>query len=205
MENTRASIIYQALRLFSDRGYEGVSMRDIASAVGIKAASIYNHFKSKEDIFHSIFDEMTKRYEQMAVQMQIPLGEMDTVAEKYINVTEETLVTISKSMFLYFLKDDFASKFRRMLTIEQFRSTQAAEVFQSFFVDGVIHYQQTLFDIMIKQGGFIECDPYIMALHFYSPIFLLLSKYDRLPCKEDEALVALEKHVKQFSAVYKRF
>lgn len=205
MENTRASIIYQALSLFSDRGYEGVSMRDIASAVGIKAASIYNHFKSKEDIFHSIFDEMTKRFELMAAQMQIPLGEMDTVAEKYINVTEETLVTISKSMFLYFLKDDFASKFRRMLTIEQFRSTHAAEVFQSFFVDGVIHYQQALFDSMIKKGGFIECDPSIMALHFYSPIFLLLSKYDQLPCKENEALDALEKHVKQFSAVYKRF
>lgn len=203
VENTKASIIYQALKLFSDRGYEGVSMRDIASAVGIKAASIYNHFKNKEDIFHSIFGEMTKRYAQMAVQMQVPHGEVDTIAEKYMEVTEETLVMLSKKMFLYFLKDDFASKFRRMLTIEQFRSTQASEAFQSFFVDGVINYQQTLFDNMIKKGGFIECDPYAMALHFYSPIFLLLSKYDRMPCKEDEALDVLEQHVRQFSAVYK--
>lgn len=203
VENTKALIIYQALSSFSDRGYEGVSMRDIASAVGIKAASIYNHFKSKEDIFHSIFGEMTKRYAQMAVQMQVPQGEMDTVAEKYMEVTEETLVMLSKKMFLYFLKDDFASKFRRMLTIEQFRSTQASEAFQSFFVDGVINYQQTLFDNIIKKGGFMECDPYVMALHFYSPIFLLLSKYDRMPYKEDEALDVLEKHVRQFSAVYK--
>ena len=36
MENTKDIILYQALTLFSDRGYEGVSMRDIASKVGIK-------------------------------------------------------------------------------------------------------------------------------------------------------------------------
>jgi len=204
MESTKETILYQALTLFSDRGYEGVSMRDIASAVGIKAASLYNHFKSKEDIFNSIIDEMTKRYEEAALKMQVPNGDMNAVAEKYMHVSEETLVAIAKNMFRYFLKDDFASKFRRMLTVEQFRSTQAGDVFQNFFVDGAISFQKTLFDNMIKQGGFIECDPYVMALHFYSPIFLLLSKYDRLPDKEDEALDTLTKHVKQFSAVYSK-
>lgn len=205
MENTKETIIYQALNLFSDRGYEGVSMRDIASAVGIKAASLYNHFKNKEDIFNSIIDEMSKRYEETVLKMQMPHGEMNMVVEKYMHVTEEKLVMISKNMFLYFLKDDFASKFRRMLTIEQFRSTQAGVVFQNFFVDGVINFEKALFDNMIKKGGFIDCDPYVMALHFYSPIFLLLSKYDRLSYKEDEALDALSKHVKQFSAIYKRY
>lgn len=204
MENTKENIIYQALTLFSDRGYEGVSMRDIARAVGIKAASIYNHFKSKEDIFNSILDEMSKRYEEAVSKMQVPHGDMNVVAEEYMHVTEETLVMITKNMFLYFLKDDFASKFRRMLTIEQFRSTQAREAFQNFFIDGAINFEKTLFDNMIKHGAFIECDPYVMALHFYSPMFLLLSKYDRQPDKEDEVLDTLVKLVKQFSAVYNR-
>lgn len=202
MENTKETIMYQALTLFSDRGYEGVSMRDIASAVGIKAASLYNHFKNKEDIFKSIIDEMSKRYEDAVLEMQVPHGDMNELVEQYMNVTEESLVTIANSLFLYFLKDDFASKFRRMLTIEQFRCTQAGDVFQNFFIDGAINFQNTLFDNMIKQGGFIQCDPYVMALHFYSPIFLLLSKYDRLPDKEDEAIYILVKHVKQFSAIY---
>lgn len=204
MENTKENIIYQALTLFSDRGYEGVSMRDIASSVGIKASSLYNHFKSKEDIFSSIIDEMSKSYEEAAMKMQVPHGDMNMVIETYMHVTEETLVAVAKSLFLYFMKDDFASKFRRMLIIEQFRSTQAGDVFQKFFIDGAINFENTLFDNMIKQGAFIECDPYVMALHFYSPIFLLLSKYDRQPDKEEEALDILEKHVKQFSAVYKR-
>ena len=42
-----------------------------------------------------------------------------------------------------------------------------------------------------------------MALHFYSPIFLLLNKYDHLPVKEDEAVNILENHIKQFSSIYK--
>lgn len=205
MENTKETIIYQSLTLFSDRGYEGVSMRDIASAVGIKAASLYNHFKSKEDIFNSIIDDMSRQYEETVFKMQIPHGDMNKVTEKYMQVTEETLVTIAKNLFLYFLKDDFASKFRKMLTIEQFRSTLTGDVFRKFFIDGAIDFQKTLFENMIKQGEFIECDPNVMALHFYSPIFLLLSKYDRLLDKEDEALDILAKHVKQFSAVYKRY
>jgi TetR/AcrR family transcriptional regulator, biofilm operon repressor len=203
LENTKETILYQALTLFSDRGYEGVSMRDIAGAVGIKAASLYNHFKNKEDIFSCIIDEMSKRYEDAVLKMKVPHGDMAVVVEQYMNVTEKTLVTISKGIFLYFLKDDFASKFRRMLTIEQYRSTQAGDVFQSFFIDGVLKFEKTLFENMMKQNGFIECDPYVMALHFYSPMFLLLSKYDRLHDKENEALEILEKHVKQFSTIYK--
>lgn len=204
MANTKEMIVYQALTLFSDRGYEGVSMRDIASAVGIKAASLYNHFKSKEDIFHKIIEEMSKRYEETVIRMQVPHGEMQAVIEQYMNVTEESLITISKNMFLYFLKDDFASKFRRMLTMEQFRSTQAGDAFQSFFIDGAINFQKLLFLNMMNQGAFRESDPGVMALHFYSPIFLLLNKYDSLPDQVEEALELLEKHVKQFSKLYSK-
>ncbi|MGH4122209.1 MAG: TetR/AcrR family transcriptional regulator [Clostridium sp.] len=202
MENTKEAIIYQALSLFSDRGYEGVTMRDIASPVGIKASSLYNHFKSKEDIFNSIIEEMSRRYEEMIKKMQIPHGEIDAVVEQYMHVSYEALNEIAKNIFLYFLKDDFASKFRRMLTIEQFRSTLAGNVYQNFFIDGAISFENELFSNMMKKGAFIQCDPCIMALHFYSPIFLLLSKYDHQPHKEHEAIETLGKHVKQFSDIY---
>ena len=202
MENTKEAIIYQALSLFSDRGYEGVTMRDIASLVGIKASSLYNHFKSKEDIFNSIIEEMSRRYEEMIKKMQIPNGEIDVVVEQYMHVSYESLNEIAKNIFLYFLKDDFASKFRRMLTIEQFRSTLAGNVYQNFFIDGAISFENKLFANMMKKGAFIQCDPYVMALHFYSPIFLLLSKYDRQPHKEHEAIETLGKLVKQFSDIY---
>jgi len=54
--STKEKILFSAIKMFSDRGYDKVSMRDIAAAVGIKAASIYNHFPSKRDILKSIYE-----------------------------------------------------------------------------------------------------------------------------------------------------
>lgn len=203
MKNTKSIILQQALTLFSEKGYTGISMRDIAGAAGIQAASIYNHYKSKEDIFNSIFDEMTKRYNEMIAKIQIPNGSLHEVTEDFMQISERDLILLTEKLFLYFLKDDFASKFRRMLTIEQFRSAKIGATFQNFFIDGVLNYTAVLFDNMINQNGFIKCDPYIMALHFYSPIFLLLNKYDHLPEKDSEALNILKKHIEQFSNIYK--
>lgn len=101
MENTRDKVIYQALTLFSVKGYEGVSMRDIASAIGIKASSLYNHFKSKEDIFKSIFDEMSKNYMEIVDRIQLPYGETDEVADKYMQLSEKTLLAIIKDFFVF--------------------------------------------------------------------------------------------------------
>ncbi|MBU5330964.1 TetR/AcrR family transcriptional regulator [Anaerocolumna aminovalerica] len=202
MENTKETIIYQALTLFSKKGYEGVSMRDIANAVGIKASSLYNHFKSKQDIFDSIINEMSIRYEEAISSMEVPHGEISEVVSKYLDVSEQMLINLAKKMFLYFLKDDFASKFRKMLIIEQFKNNLVGEVFRNFFMDGPINFEKTLFGRMIEQGVFIQCDPYIMALHFYSPIFLLLNKYDGAPEEEKEALDILEDHIIQFSKLY---
>ncbi|TWD93424.1 TetR family transcriptional regulator [Neobacillus bataviensis] len=55
---TRDKIIEAALTLFSKNGYEGTSLTEIAKAVGIKKPSIYNHFKSKDEIFLTIYENI---------------------------------------------------------------------------------------------------------------------------------------------------
>jgi AcrR family transcriptional regulator len=56
-DSTKKLILDSAYYLFVERGFEGSSMRDIADSAGIKAASIYNHFESKEQIFKEVFIE----------------------------------------------------------------------------------------------------------------------------------------------------
>lgn len=56
----RSEIVAAAARLFADQGYYSVGMRDIAHAVGIRGASLYNHFSSKEDVLYAITLKMTK-------------------------------------------------------------------------------------------------------------------------------------------------
>ena len=49
-EDTKQRILSESLRLFSENGYDAVSVAEIASAGGIKAPSLYKHYKSKRDI-----------------------------------------------------------------------------------------------------------------------------------------------------------
>lgn len=51
---TKEQILEEALKLFSVKGYDAVSVRDILRAVGIKESSLYYHFKNKQDIFDTI-------------------------------------------------------------------------------------------------------------------------------------------------------
>lgn len=197
---TKDLILITALNLFSERGYDGVSMRELAAEVGIKAASIYNHFSSKEDIFNSLLAEMQNRYEQIIHQVNVPSGTFEETAVQYIGISEERLQQIAGGLFLYFAKDEFAAPFRRMIISEQYRSSMAGDIYSQMFINGALEYQKELFKNLIEQGEFVEADPEIVALHFYSPIFLLLDKYDET--QEQEVMEMLYKHVSQFSKLY---
>ena len=64
--DTKQKIILKALELFSDRGYDAVSVGEIASAVGIRASSLYNHFPSKRAIFDAIVEATAAQYESIS-------------------------------------------------------------------------------------------------------------------------------------------
>jgi len=59
-----------------------------------------------------------------------------------------------------------------------------------------------LFDLLMKQGELRQENPKITALHFYAPIYFMLSMCDRQPQREEEALEMLEQHILQFNRIY---
>lgn len=64
-ENTRRDeIIKTAAKLFKEKGYSAVTMRDLATAMGIKAASLYNHINSKQDILKAIIISLAEQFTQ---------------------------------------------------------------------------------------------------------------------------------------------
>ena len=70
--NTKQRILSEAVRLFDAMGYEAVTVETIAAAVGIKAPSLYKHYKSKEDIFDSVLKEMERRDAENAAESDVP-------------------------------------------------------------------------------------------------------------------------------------
>ena len=65
IKGTKLKLFTTAVTLFSQRGYTNVSMRDIATEIGIKAASLYNHFSSKNDILEHIYRFYDMSYDEL--------------------------------------------------------------------------------------------------------------------------------------------
>lgn len=199
---TRQRIIDEALTLFSRRGYNGTSVKNIADAVGIKDSSIYKHFRSKREIIDAIADQMRQRMEKMSLEIGLP-QEADAAFE-YGCMSLGTLQDISRKAFLFYLQDDFMSRFWRLASIEQYQNKEIYEIYRTIFFEQSIQYQTELFAEMIRQGAFRKADPEAMAISFYAPIFFLLSKYSDRPDETDEALRMLDRQIEEFCRVYKK-
>ena len=202
---TREKILTEALNLFSVKGYDPVSVRDIAYAVGIKESSLYNHFKNKQDIFDSILREYTGRWEAIFNQVQLTGEDKqfavdDRTINMYRNMTPAQFAAIAGTIFDYYMKDDINVKLRRMLTIEQYRNDGIAEIFRRVSFDDSIEFQAQLFKALMDAGCFIKTDPYVLALEFFSPIFLIFYKFNSDPDSFVKAKELFLKHIDHFNA-----
>lgn len=202
--DTKHKILLESLRLFSQRGYDAVGVEQIAAAVGIKAPSLYKHYKSKQDIFDAIFEETARRYEEFTdtISVHVRNSEQDvTVFEK---ISADDLVEKVRSLIAYSLHDEYVSMFRRMMTIEQFRSPELSELYSQRYVNEIHNYHKELFTRMTAAGVLADEDPYILAMMYDAPILVLLGECDRHPEKEEECMKILEAHVRLFYKTFSR-
>lgn len=201
--NTKEIILFKALKLFADNGYDGVTVRDIASEAGIMQSSLYKHYKSKQVIFDTLVQTMQNQFKEASATFHLPEGKLDEIAKEYANGGNSVLKNISSSIFHYYLKDPYASQFRKMLSIERYKNNEIEKIYREIYIDTALSYQTTLFTEMIKQGFMRKADPEVMALQFFAPIFVLLNRYDCIPEKESEAIELLGKHIDQFDMIYR--
>ena len=172
MGNRKEEILIVALHLFARDGYEAVSVSQIAGELDMTKEALYRHYKSKRDIFDCIVQRMEQQDSEQARQNEVPEESIEKVPEEYQNVSVEDFVGYSKSMFEYWTEDDFASSFRKMLTIEQFRSEEMQNLYQQYLVSGPAEYVKDLFKNMeIK-------NPEENAVKFYANMFFYYSMYD---------------------------
>lgn len=199
---TKQRILDEALTLFAEKGYGNVYVGQIAEAVGIKAPSLYKHYKSKQDIFNAILDEMKSRYDKQADALNMNGSDVNADANIFSSVSEDELVKMGIGLFSYFLHDEYVCRFRKMLTLEQFRDSELSLLYTKQYVDNPLSYQSAMFAMLTVGGVLAKEDTDVMALHFYAPIYMLLTLCDRQPEREAEALKILERHIRQFSKIY---
>ena len=202
--DTKQRILDEALTLFSEKGYANVYVSDIAERVGIKAPSLYKHYKSKQAIFDAIIDEMNDRFAQQAQTLNINGTDAAADAEVYKNMDEDHLVKLGDDLFRYYLHDSYTKRFRKMLTLEQFKDKELAKIYSQQYFDKPLSYQGMLLGLMVSQGLLASDNVPVMTLQFYAPIYMLLTVCDREPHREQEAVKLLEEHIRQFDKLYGR-
>ena len=202
--DTKHRILDEALTLFSEKGYANVYVSDIAERVGIKAPSLYKHYKNKRAIFDAIIDEMNHRFEQQAQALSISGTDPTADAEVYKNMDEDHLIKLGNDLFRYYLHDSYTKRFRKMLTLEQFQDQELARIYSQQYFDMPLSYQGMLLGLMVSQGLLVTGNVPIMTLQFYAPIYMLLTVCDREPSREQEAMELLEGHIRQFDQLYGR-
>ena len=202
--DTKHRILDEALTLFSEKGYANVYVSDIAERVGIKAPSLYKHYRNKRAIFDAIIDEMNHRFEQQAQALSISGTDPTADAEVYKNMDEDHLIKLGTDLFRYYLHDSYTKRFRKMLTLEQFQDQELARVYSQQYFDMPLSYQGMLLGLMVSQDLLVTENVPIMTLQFYAPIYMLLTVCDREPSREQEALELIEGHIRQFDRLYGR-
>ena len=172
MADTREKILNAALQLFARDGYEAVSVSGIASALGITKGALYRHYQNKRDIFDSIVRRMEERDRQQSAENGVPEGTAEEMPDVYEAADPQNILAFSKAMFRYWTEDEFASNFRKMLTLEQFRSPEMGRLYQQYLVSGPVGYMADLFAAQNMPR------PKELAVRFYAQMFLLYSVYD---------------------------
>lgn len=175
---TKEDILIVALHLFAKDGYEAVSVSQIAGELGMTKGALYRHYESKRDIFDHIVKRMEQGDGEQAEEYDMPADEKESMPEKYEEVSLDNFLEYCKSMFAYWTENDFASSFRRMLMLEQFRNEEMQALYQQYLVAGPAEYVKDLFESM----GIEDADK--KAELFYSVMFFFYSLYDGAKEKE---------------------
>ena len=190
--STKDRITEAALRLFSEKGYLGASLSDIAKQVGISKAALYKHFASKQEILDRILARMDELDSERAQRFSMPGNELGSIAA-YKEIPAEKIRAYSKAQFLHWTEEEFPSRFRKMLTLEQYRDSGMAGLYQKYLAGGPIEYMASVFaDITGSEDAALQ-----LALEFYGPMFLLYGLSDGGMSKA-RAMELLDDHVSRF-------
>jgi len=190
---TKERILEAALTLFAENGYDGTSVEQIATEVGIKAPSLYKHYKGKEDILNALIDSAEVRYEEM-FGSERNTGKVPKDPEEFIQVTMGRIA--------FTIKDPVIRKTRMLLVQEQFRNERIAEVTTRHQLDGIQRMFAKIVEGMMDAGIFKKDDPTLLAIELTAPAVLWIAQADRQPRYADEVMENIEKHIRHFCDVY---
>ena len=192
--NTKQEILDVALELFSRQGYEATSISSIADAVGIRKASLYSHFSSKQAILDEIVKIVLEKYDSHSFVLKKGMDNMPKNCDE--------AVAMIKGQIHYIANDPLISKARKMLTIEQFRNKELSKLLTKQNYTDIMNFFTAMVQSLIEAGVLVKGDREAMAASLCLPVSAWLNVLDRDGEKEDEILMLIDRHVREFFRIY---
>lgn len=202
MAETKERILRAALDLFSEYGYEAVSVGQLAAAVGIKAPSLYKHYSSKQEIFEALIAWLSEQYESRSVLAVSRQRDIYSDYAAIAGMSPEEYADILCKQLEFITGDPVVSKTRKLLVIEQFRNPELCAILEKRHYQDIYEYHKGVVRYLIHAGVLIDADADIMALQLMSPVTVELQRADRNPGYTAEAEDLIRKHIIQFFRVY---
>ena len=169
--NNKEKIFRVSIDLFSEYGYDGVSVRQIAREVGIKESSIYNHYSNKQELLTTILNY----YIEEMMSDEIPLNQASLNMDKGFDFFYKA----GCDAFLSKLKEDKMMKITRLLFIESYHNEEVRCFLKKSIIEAPIEGWIILFDLM-KAKNMIkkDCDTrQLSESFFYYGMFLLYEHF----------------------------
>ena len=197
--SARECILDESLILFSNKGYSATTMRDIADAVGIKAASLYNHFKGKQELFDALIErEIT--YVESAVRNAGAIASPEEDPVPYSAVIGDELSDLVWDSYVPFFDDERVKLLMRMLAANRYGDQRCSELYKAVFIERPVELQKTIFVHLIDADIFAPCDVELAAMDFHGPMLMLMEQ--ETPSKDARAFCL--KHVEAFNAAHRK-
>lgn len=191
--STKERILEEALNLFSQNGYAGTSMSDIAGALGITKAALYKHFSAKEDIWEALMQRGEEQYQMRFGSLAHPPKIPESVEE---------LKELSLRQIAYTMHAPDIVKYRKLLTIEQFHNERIAEVATMHFMTGLESLYTMIFEKMMENGIIKQEDPAFLAFEYLTPVEVMIHQCDRQPEWEEKAMERIRRHIDYFLEIH---
>jgi AcrR family transcriptional regulator len=171
LQPTKAKLVMESLILFAEKGYEAVSVRDLADRVNLQTSSIYNHFKSKQELLDYVLMQSEDLYylyltqiKEQAAKSTSLAGALDVIIQNPKNVLNIT------SCFAFSL-----------VHCEKYRDMATAAIFTSAFVTYSIDFYAKIMQGYVDKGLAYPFDVKTAAIiinnSFHTVVSLLMQEY----------------------------
>lgn len=180
--STKEKIFACALDLFSKKGFNGVSMRDIAKKVGIKGSSIYNHYAGKK----AIMDDICETFVKTLAFSRPPLQEVEQM------LNQMDAAELFKSLIISYGKriDKSWTQMARIIFSEHFYNEEAKQIFMNELIEKNVSYYESVLSIMEQKQKIRACDKHVISVLFNNEQIMLSIQYAHCETDADRAEVA---------------